>query len=78
MIKCWSDEPEDRPTFEELVASLVRLCPSTGGLNHHDHILDAIVRDTVEDSDTASQSEHSDSPTTNPMTGRTENEYVES
>ena len=41
MMETWSDNPEGRPTFQKLVASLASLYQSTGGLNHHYHILNA-------------------------------------
>ena len=88
MIKSWNDVPGDRPTFQKLVISLVGLCQSTGGLDHHDHMLNAPASDTaepsdtVEPSDTAPHPQHSASPTANPVPaaghGSTENEYVES
>ena len=72
MIDTWNDVPEDRPTFEKLVTSLVSLYQSTGGLDHHYHILNAPT-DTLEGSNTACDPQYHvlEGPTANSMSGIT-------
>ena len=74
MIETWSDNPEDRPTFQKLVASLVSLCQSTGGLNHHYHILNAPTI-TVGERDGAPDTQYHvlEGPTAIPVSDSAEN-----
>ena len=75
MMETWSDAPEDRPTFKKLVASLVSLVQSAGGLNHHYHSLDAPTF-AVEERNTAPDAPyHVPEGPTVPASGSTGNEH---